>query len=356
MAKTAQTQEKQQKNPGNPGNPNIERLTARQKAALLLLSLDVETATKIMKQLSQEEVELLTVEITNVKGVPVNMIDSVVEEYHQLITAQEYIFQGGLDFAQKLLESSLGLPKASEIMEKVKTLTRGTGFDILKKADTQQLASFLLKEHPQTIALILSNLNPAQTAQVLIEFPDELRQSVTYRMATLGKISPSLLAEVEEVVEAIANTEISQGMSTMGGTKSVAGVLNKLNNAVAKNILESIEQKQPQLALEIKRLMFLFEDLIYIDDRGIQRVLREVDKKDLAMSLKVADEKLQNRIFANMSERARDLLKEEISYMGPVRLKEVEAAQTRIVEIVKQLEDQGEIVVAGRGGSEEVFV
>jgi flagellar motor switch protein FliG len=334
----------------------IDRLTGRQKAAMLLLSLDVDTATKIMKHFSQDEIELLTVEISNVRGVPVQKIDTVVEEYHQLITAQEYIYQGGIDYAQKLLESSVGLNKAAEIIDRVKTLTRVTGFDILKKADAQQLASFLQKEHPQTIALILSNLNPTQTAHVMMEFPDELRDNVAFRMATLGKISPTLLAEVEEVVETIANSEISQGMSTMGGAKSVAAILNKCQTAVAKTILENIEQKEPQLALEIKRLMFLFEDLLYVDDRGIQRVLREVDKKDLALALKVADEKMQQKIYSNMSERARDLLKEEIQFMGPVRLKEVESAQTRIVEIVKALEDQGEIVVAGRGGSEEVFV
>lgn len=338
-------------------NPeDSDQLTGRQKAAMLLLSLDVDTATKIMKHFSQEEIELLTVEITNVRGVPVQKIDTVVEEYHQLIKAQEYIYQGGIDYAQKLLESSVGLNKATEIIDRVKTLTRVTGFDVLRKADAQQLASFLQKEHPQTIALILSNLNPTQTALVMMEFPDELRDNVAYRMATLGKISPTLLAEVEEVVEAIATSEISQGMSTMGGAKSVAAILNKCQTAIAKNILENIEQKEPQLALEIKRLMFLFEDLLYVDDRGIQRVLREVDKKDLALALKVADEKMQQKIYSNMSERARELLKEEIQFMGPVRLKEVEAAQTRIVEIVKALEDQGEIMVAGRGGSEEVFV
>ncbi len=227
---------------------------------------------------------------------------------------------------------------------------------MLKKADGQQLASFLQKEHPQTVALILSNLSPDQAAQVLTEFDDELRQNVSYRMATLGKVSPQLLAEVEDVVEEIAKTEISQSMSSMGGTKSMAGVLNKCNTATAKLILENIEQHDPQLAGEIKRLMFLFEDLMFIDDRGIQRILREVDKKELALSLKVVDEKLKQKIFQNMSERARELLQEELQYMGPVRLKEVESAQTRIVEVVKQLEDQGEIAIAGRGGTEEVFV
>jgi len=334
----------------------VERYTAKQKAALLMLSLDVETATKMMRQLTQDEIELLTVEISSVKGVSSNVIDQVMDEFHQLITAQEYVIQGGIDYAQKLLESSLGFAKATDVLAKVKALTHVKGFGALKKADGGQLASFLQKEHPQTIALILSNLTPDQTAQVLTEFPDELRNNVSYRMATLGKVSPSLLKEVEDVVEEIAQNEISQSLSLMGGAKAVATVLNKCNNATAKTILETIEQQDSQLAMEIKRLMFMFDDLMFVDDRGIQRVLREVDKKELALSLKVCDDKLKDKILQNMSERARDLLKEELQYMGPVRLKEVEAAQTRIVDIVKQLEDQGEIVIAGRGGTEEVFV
>ena len=337
-------------------SPSADRLSARQKAALLMLSLDVETATKLMRQFSQDEIEALTIEITNVRGVSSAVIDQVLGEYHQLITAQEYVIQGGLDYAQKLLESSLGFAKATDVLDKVKALTHVKGFAALKKADGGQLASFLQKEHPQTIALILSNLTPDQTAQVLTEFPEELRNNVTYRMATLGKVSPALLKEVEDVVEEIAQNEISQSLSLMGGAKAVATVLNKCNNATAKTILETIEQQDSQLAMEIKRLMFMFDDLMFVDDRGIQRILREVDKKELALSLKVCDDKLKDKILQNMSERARDLLKEELQYMGPVRLKEVEAAQTRIVDIVKQLEDQGEIVIAGRGGTEEVFV
>jgi len=316
----------------------------------------VETATRLMRQLSQDEIELLTIEISNVRGISSTLADVVTEEFHHMITAQEYVIQGGIDYAQKLLENSLGFSKATDVLEKVRAMTHVKGFGMLKKADAQQLASFLQKEHPQTIALILSNLSPDQTAQVLTEFNDELRNNVSFRMATLGKVSPSLLAEVEDVVEDIARTEISQSMSSMGGAKSMAAVLNKCNNATAKMILEHIEQSDNQLSGEIKRLMFLFEDLLYVDDRGIQRILREVDKRELAMALKVVDDKLKEKVLRNMSERAQELLKEELQYMGPVRLKEVEAAQTRIVEIVKQLEDQGEIVVAGRGGSEEVFV
>lgn len=330
-------------------------VTNKQKAALLMLSLDVEIATRLMKGLTSEEIEYLTVEIAGLKGVYSTQIDGVIEEFHQLITAQEYVIQGGWDFAQKLLETSLGPMRAKGVMEKVKALTHVTGFAMLKKADPKQLASFLQKEHPQTIALVLSNLSGDQTSGVLTEFPDELRNEVTMRIATLGKVSPALLAEIEEVLSSVAEAEISQNMSTVGGTKSVANVLNKMANATAKNILEYLEGKDPSLANEVKRLMFMFEDLVYVDDRGIQRLLREVDKKDLALSMKVAEESLKEKILKNMSERAQELLREELQFMGPVRLKEVEAAQTRIVMIVRQLEDSGELVIAGRG-KEEVIV
>jgi flagellar motor switch protein FliG len=335
---------------------NPLNMSSKQKAALLLLSLDVETATRVMKYMTQDEIESLTVEITNMKGISSEAVDPVIEEFHQLVRAQEYVIQGGLDYAQRLLERSLGFAKATDVIEKVKSLTTVKGFAMLKKADSEQLATFLQKEHPQTAAFILSNMNPDQTAQILDEFEEELRNDVSYRMATLGKVSPSLMAQMEGVLEDVAESEISQSMSSMGGAKSMAAILNRCNTATAKLILEHIEQRESQLAGEIKRLMFLFEDLLYVENRGIQRILREVDKNDLALSLKVADEKLKDKIFDNMSERAKELLKEELSYLGPVRLKEVEAAQTRIVEIVKQLEDQGEIVVAGRGGTEEVFV
>lgn len=324
-------------------------LTNKQKAAILMMSLDVETATKMMRGLSQEEIESLTVEITNMRGAHSNQLDEVNDEFHNLIKAQEYMIQGGIEQARKLLESSLGPSKAKDVMDKVKSMTNITGFGMLKKADAQQLASFLHKEHPQTIALVLSNLTMEQTAKVLNELNDELRNEVVMRMATLGKVSPALVGEIEEVLTNVAEAEISQNMSSLGGTKSVANVLNKINTVTAKTILEFIEHRDGTLATEIKRLMFLFEDLLYVDDRSIQRILREVDKKDLALSMKVADEQLKEKILKNMSERAQEMLKEELQFMGPVRLKEVEAAQTRIVLIVKQLEENNEIIVAGRG-------
>jgi flagellar motor switch protein FliG len=336
--------------------PTIDKLTGRQKAALLIVSLDLKTAGNVMKTFSQSEIERITIEIANLKGVTSKLIDQVLDEFHHLVAAQEFMIQGGMDHAQKLLEQSLGLAKASEVMDRIKMLTHVRGFATLKEADPSQLVSFLQKEHPQTIALILSNLNPEQASRTLMELPEEIRNDVTFRMATLGKVSPALLAEMEDVLESITQSEFNQSISSMGGAKSVATILNKFPTGISKTVMEFIEENEPTLASEIKRLMFLFEDIIFIDDRGIQRMLREIDKKDLALSLKVTDEKLKQKIYSNMSERAQELLKEELMYMGPVRLKEVEAAQQRIVEIVKALEDSGEIIVAGRGGTEEIVV
>jgi flagellar motor switch protein FliG len=333
----------------------FEKLTGRQKAAILLMSLDVDVSAKVFKELDMKEVEQIAVEITNLKDLPQNIVESVIEEFYQLMTAQNYLVEGGFDYAQILLEKSYGIERAREIVEKIRVLTTVRGFNILKKADPQQLANFLSKEHPQTVALILSHLPPDQSADVIAEFPDNLRSEVVFRIAKLGKVSPQLLSQVEHVVDQIAEATLSQNLSVAGGAQLVANILNKSKNATAKALLESIEDKDYNLSIEIKRLMFLFEDIITIDDKGIQRILRDVDKKDLALALKVSDEKIKTKIFKCMSERAAAVVKEELEFMGPVKLKEVEAAQMRIVDIIKKLEEQEEIAIGGRG-KEDVFV
>ncbi len=332
-----------------------EQLTGRQKVAILLMSFEPDLASRIFRELDDKEVELIALEITNMRDIRPGVLEMVIEEFYQMITAQGYAVEGGLDYAMHLLERTYGLEKAHEIIERIKMLTTVRGFNILKKADPQQLASFLGKEHPQTIALILSHLPTDQTAEVLGEFSDELRSDVLIRIATLGKVSPQLVSEIESVVDEIAEATLSQNLSATGGAQIVAGILNKSNNAQAKSLLESIEEKDVALAAEIKRLMFLFEDIAAIDDKGIQKIIGSVDKKDLALALKAADERIKNKIFKNMSERASATIKEELEFMGPVKLKDVEAAQMRIVDVVKQLEEQEEIVITGRG-KEDVFV
>ncbi len=332
-----------------------EELTSKQKVAILLMSLDVDTAAKVFKQLSLEEVEQIALEITNLQDLPQNLVDQALEEFYHLMTAQSFMLEGGLDYAQQILEKSYGYEKAKEIVEKIRVLTSVRGFSILKKADPQQLANFLTKEHPQTIALILSHLPPDLVAEVLSEFNEQLRIDTVFRIAKLGKVSPQLLQEVEHVVDQIAEQTLAQNLAVAGGAQLVANILNKSNTTIAKSLLENIEEKDYGLALEIKRLMFLFEDIVTLDDRSIQRVLRDVDKRDLALALKVADEKVKQKIFKNMSERAAAVVKEELEFMGPVKLKEVEAAQMRIVDIIKRLEEQEEIVIGGRG-REDIFV
>lgn len=332
-----------------------EDLTGKQKAAVLLMSMDVDVAAKVFQEFDMNEVEQIAVEITNLKELNPSVIESVIEEFYQLMTASNYLIEGGLDYAQMILERSYGPEKARDIIEKIRVLNSVRGFVVLKKAAPEQLANFLSKEHPQTIALILSHLPADQSAEVLGEFDEALRSDTVFRIATLGKVSPSIVSEIEAVVDEIAETTLSQELAKTGGTHMVASILNKSNNQIAKTILENIEEQDYAMATEIKRLMFLFEDIILIDDRSIQRILRDVEKADLALSLKAADQKVQEKIFKNMSQRAAEVIKEEIDFMGPVKLKEVEAAQMRIVDVIKDLEDKEEIVVGGRG-KEDVFV
>ncbi len=334
----------------------INDITGAQKAALLLIAINVETAAEVFKFLDATEVELISTEISKVKNIPSQVVDNVMDEFYTMVTAREYMLEGGLEYAQALLEKSFGPNRAVEIIEKVKTLTTLKGFDVLKKADSTQLVNFLSKEHPQTIALILSHLNPNQTAGALKELPEAIRNDVVYRIATLGKISPQTLKQIEKVVDEMAGVSMSQSLSKIGGTQSLATVLNKTNVSLSKEILQYLEQQDPEVSNEVKRLMFLFDDIIHIQDKDIQRILREVDRKDLALALKVADDKLRNKIFANMSERAADLLKEELQYMGMVKLKEVEGAQAKIIDTIKAIEETGEITLNMRGSAEEVYV
>ncbi|RMF34935.1 MAG: flagellar motor switch protein FliG [Chlorobiota bacterium] len=334
---------------------SYEQLTPRQKAALLLLALDVETSAKVFQGLRQQDIEQLSVEIAALDAVPKEITAKVIEEFYNVLVSREYMLSGGVEYARLLLERTFGPEKSRELIEKVKMLSTVRGFDILKKADPQQLASFLSKEHPQTIALLLSHLPTNQSAEVLERFPDDLRTDVIIRIATLGKVSPSIVQQIEQVVDQIAEQTLSQNLATAGGAQIVASILNLSPPAIAKTIMEQIEQTNPQLAQDIKRMMFLFEDILLIDDRGIQRILREVDRRDLVLALRGADERLRAKIFKNMSERAAKVVKEELELMGPVKLKDVEAAQQRIVEIVKRLEEQEEITISGRG-RDEVYI
>jgi flagellar motor switch protein FliG len=331
-------------------------LSGAQKAALLMIALDVDTAAEVFKYLDPVEIETISTEISKVKNIPGNAVNGVMEEFYNMITAREYVLEGGIEYAQAVLEKSFGMTKAVEIIEKVRDLTTLRGFDVLKKADSTQLVNFLNKEHPQTIALILSNLDPTQTAGALKELPENIRIDVSYRIATLGKVSPQTLKQVEKVVDEMAGFTMNQQLSKIGGTKSLATILNRTNITMSKEILEKLSDRDADVAAEVKRLMFLFEDIVQFQDKDMQKILRVIDRKDLALALKISEEKLKNKIFGNMSERAADLLKEELQYMGMVKLKEVETAQAKIIDAIKTLEDNGEISLNIRGSKDDVYV
>lgn len=334
----------------------MKDISGIQKAAMLMVALNIEAASAVFKYLDPVDIESLSAEITKVKSIPSRTVDTVIVEFYNMVTAREYVLEGGIDFAQTLLEKSFGIPKAVEIIDKVKRLTTLKGFDVLKKAEPAQLINFLNKEHPQTMALILSQLSPDQTANALKELTEDLRLDVAHRIATLGKIAPQTLKQIEHVVDDIAGLSMSQSVGKLGGPKCLAGILNRLNVSITKDILIKLEEKDPDTSYQVKRLMFIFEEIVNINDKDIQKILREVDRKDLALSLKISDERLKEKIFKNMSERAADLLKEELQYMGMVKLKEVEDAQARIIDIIKALEEAGQISLNLRGGPEEVYV
>lgn len=334
-----------------------EELTGKQKAAILMIFLGVEVASKVMKMLPEEDLIEVTKEIANLKEVPSDVIDKVVDEFFQLLKAQEYVTIGGFEYASKALQNAVGPKRAFEIVKKVQFAydQQMRGFNLLKKADHNHILNLINNEHPQTIALILAYLEPKQAAQILQNLPAELQHDVVYRIATMEKISTDLLEEIEMVLKEQIDAVYTKELNEIGGTKAVAEILNMGGKSLEKPVLEEIQQRNPELAQEIRGLMFTFEDIQLLDDRSIQRLLKEVDTKVLTVALKGATEEIQNKIFSNMSERAAAMIKEEMEYMGPIRVREVDEAQRQIVEIIRSLEEEGEIVIM-TGDSSDEFV
>lgn len=330
-------------------------LSNRQKAAVLLIALGPEVSAKLYTYLNEEEVEQLTIEIARLGKVPHSERNAVIAEFREMCMAQEFISEGGIESAKRFLEGAYGPDKASNIISKVVQALQVLPFDFAKKADPTQLLSYLQEEHPQTIALILSHLSPKQAAAVLSGLPQESRAEVARRIAIMDRTPPEVVREIERVLERKLSSVVSQSFTAVGGVKSLVEVLNFVDRSTEKTILESLSENNPELADEVKKLMFVFEDITLLDDAAIQKVLREVDTKELALALKSVSDEVQNRIYKNMSERGAAMLKEEMEFMGPVRLKAVEEAQSKIVGVIRRLEENGEIIVA-RGGAEEVIV
>jgi flagellar motor switch protein FliG len=330
-------------------------LNNRQKAAVLLIALGPDVTGQLFKFLSEEDVELLSLEIARLGKITHTDRSAVIAEFHDMCLAQEVISEGGIDHAKRLLEAAFGQERANGIIGRVIQALQVLPFDFVKKADPAQLISYIQDEHPQTIALILAHLQPQQAAAVLSGLPSEARAEVARRIAIMDRTPPEVIREIERVLEQKLSSIVSQKFTAVGGVRSLVDVINCVDRQTEKMILETLSENNPELADEVKKLMFVFEDITLLDDAAIQKVLREVDTKELALALKGINEEVQNRIFKNMSERAASMLKEEIEFMGPVRLRAVEESQQRIVAIIRRLEESGEIVIA-RGGGEEIIV
>ena len=335
---------------------SYDDMTALQKAAVALVAFGPEVSAHVLKGMSESDLEKVTIEIANLRDVPSEVEEKVIDECYQIFMARHYISQGGIDFAKQILEKAVGTPKAREIMQRLESSIQSTGFSLLKDIDAKQLTSFLQNEHPQTISLILTQLSTQHAASVLSELSPELQAEVALRIATMEKIAPEILHEIEQTLSGHFDASSSSAMSASGGAKAIAEILNLIDTSAEKNILQSLEAEDPDLAAEVKNMMFVFDDITLLDDRSVQRLLKEVETKDLAIALKAASEDVKGKIFANVSERVAVMIREEMEFMGPTRLSDVEAAQGRIVEAVRRLEEEGQILISGRGGKEDIIV
>ncbi|NPV01104.1 MAG: flagellar motor switch protein FliG [Brevinematales bacterium] len=340
---------------GKAGAKKKKPLTGREKAAVFLVSVGPEVSADIFKHLKEDEVEELTFEIARIDKIDPEDRDTVLMEFQELMMAQDFIVTGGVDYAREVLERALGTQKAVDIINRLTSSLQTKPFDFIRRTDPAHLINFIQNEHPQTIALILSYLDPQKSAQILSSLPHEIQADVAKRIATMDRTSPEILREVERVLERKLSTLASEDFTSAGGIDAVVAILNNAERSAERNIIEALEEDDPDLAEEIKKKMFVFEDIITLDDRSIQRVLRHVDMGDLAKALKAVDPEVQDKIFRNMSKRAAQMLREDMEYMGPIRLKDVEEAQQKIVNIIRKLEEQGEIVLS-RGAEDEIIV
>lgn len=334
---------------------NYSELTGKQKAAILLVAMGPDISASIFQHLSDEDIEELTLEIANLRPVESELKDQVLEEFYQLCQAHDYINRGGIEYAREVLEKAVGQDRANSILERLTATLQVRPFDAIRKTDPSQLMNFIQGEHPQTIAMIMAYLQPEQSSSILAYLPQEIQAEVSRRIALMDRTSPDIVKEVETVLEHKMSSIVTNEYASAGGIESIVNILNFADRGTEKNILDHLEEKDPELAEEIRKRMFVFEDITILSDRAVQMVLRQVETHDVALALKTASDDVENKIYRNMSKRASQMLKEDIDYMGPVRLREVEDAQQRIVNVIRQLEDSGEIVIA-RGGEGEVIV
>ena len=332
-----------------------DELSGVQKAAILLIALGPEKSAAIFKHLKEDEIEELTLEIANTRSISPQAKEDVLNEFYQVCLAQQYIAEGGINYAKELLEKALGTDKAMDVIGKLTASLQVRPFEFIRKTDPSQVLNFIQDEHPQTIAMILSYLAPGQSAMILGALTPEKQAEVAKRIAMMDRTSPAVIKEVERVLERKLASLLNQDYTIAGGVDAIVDILNTVDRGTEKHIMESLEIEQPELADEIRKKMFVFEDILLLDDRAIQRVLRDVDNNDLGIALKGANEEVQNVIFKNLSKRLAAMIKEDMEFMGPVRMKDVEEAQQKIVGVIRKLEDSAEIVIS-RGGGDEIIV
>jgi flagellar motor switch protein FliG len=332
----------------------VARGDGRKKAAILLVSMGTEASAAVFKHLRQDEIDELTLEIASLGSVAAERKTEVMQEFYDTAVAQDYVSEGGLDYARALLERALGPEKANEVMSRLSAAIQVSPFEFLRRTDASQILNVIANEHPQTIALILAYMPADTAAQVISALPPELQSEVAMRVAIMDRTAPEVVREIERVLERKLSSVLTQDFTSAGGIKSLVEVLNQVDRSTERTILESLDEQNPELADEVRKLMFVFEDILMLDDRSIQQVLREVENKELGLALKGTTEEVRDKIFRNMSERAAAIIKEDLQFMGPVRLKQVEEAQQRVVTIIRKLEDAGQIVVA-RSGEDELI-
>lgn len=335
--------------------PLLKKMSGKQKAASLIISLGPEIAANVYKHLTEEEIEQLTLEIANLDKITVEEKNEILEEFHEMLVAKNYISQGGIDYAKEILEKALGTQKAIEIINRLTSSLQVRPFDFIRKADPSQLMNFLQNENSQTIALIMTYLDAEQSALLLSSLPPEKQVDIAKRVATMYRTSPDVIIEIEKILERELASVVTENYTNIGGIQAVVDILNSVDRSTEKNIIEALETDDPELAEEIRRRMFVFEDILNLDNRAIQRTLRDIDNQDLILALKGASEAVKKKILENMSKRQAEMVSEDMEYMGPVRLRDVEEAQQKIVNIIRKLEDAGEIVIA-RGGGDEIIV
>lgn len=332
-----------------------EEISGIQKAAILLITLGPEKSANVFKHLKEDEIEQLTLEIANTRSIAPDVKEQVMDEFYEVCLAQQYIAEGGIGYAKELLEKALGSDRARDVIGKLTASLQVRPFEFVKKTDAGQLLNFIQDEHPQTIALILSYLSSGQAATIISSLSPDKQAEVAKRIAQMDRTSPDVIKEVEKVLERKLASLVNQDYTIVGGVDSIVEILNTVDRGTEKHIIESLEIEEPELADEIRRKMFVFEDILSLDDKSIQRVLREVDNNELATALKGSNEEVQSAIFNNLSKRLAAMIREDMEFMGPVRLKDVEEAQQKIVNVIRKLEDTGEIIIS-RGGGDEIIV